>query len=194
MKAIPFSSLAAALFGVALIAWSSTSNAWAQPQAPAQPEITSSSTASGKIDEMIGRRFPPMSLNKHAESADYGYSEKVPVAVGGGFSEGGHNVYRYLNALAGPQGQIIHYTRVGTCCAFKTPDARFDGTGLLEVYEVTYEGLPKPNRLYFNWYGAADPQIPVGLTTPQGPASEPPFWPCVSNYGAPFGHLTESDV
>jgi hypothetical protein len=146
------------------------------------------------IDEVIGRRFPPMSLNKHAESANYGYSEKVPVAVGGGFSEGEHNVYRYLNALAGPQGQIIHYTRVGTCCAFKTPGARFDGTGLLEVYEVTYEGLPKPHRLYFNWYGAADPQIPVGLTTPHGPASEPPFWPCVANDGAPFGHLTESDL
>ena len=48
MKAIPFSSLAAALFGVVLIAWSSTSNAGAQPQAPAQPEVTASSTAASE--------------------------------------------------------------------------------------------------------------------------------------------------
>lgn len=167
MKAIRISLLATALFGVALFVWSSTSNCSAQPQAPAKPEITSSSTASGITEEMIGRRFPPMSLSKRAESDNYGYSEKVPIAVGGGFSEGGHNVYRYLNALAGPQGQRIHYTRVGTCCAFKTPDSPFQGTGLLEVYEVTYDGLPKANRLYFNWYGAADPQIPIGLTTTQ---------------------------
>jgi len=164
MEAIHFSLLVSAFFGVALTAWSGTPNAWAQPQAPAQPQITSSSIAPEITDEMIGRRFPPMSLTKRAESADYGYSEKIPVAVGGGFSEGGHNVYRYLNALAGPQGQKIHYTRIGTCCAFKTPDSPFDGTGLLEVYEVTYDGSSKPNRLYFNWYGAADPQIPVGLT------------------------------
>lgn len=116
---------------------------------------------------MMGRRFPPMNLTKRAESTDYGYSEKTPVAVGGGFSEGEPNVYRYLNALAGPQKQVMHYTRVGTCCVFKTPDSPFDGTGLLEVYEVTYEGLPKAKRLYFNWYGAADPQIPVGLTVTQ---------------------------
>lgn len=36
-------SLLAALFGAVLIAWSSTSNASAQPQEPSQPEITSSS-------------------------------------------------------------------------------------------------------------------------------------------------------
>lgn len=126
MKAIRLISLAPALFGVALIAWYSTSIASTQPQAPDQ--ITSSSTASGITAEMIGRRFPPMSLAKRAESADYGYSEKTPVAVGGGFAEGGHNVYRYLNALKGPQEQRIHYTRVGTCCAFKAPDAPFDGT------------------------------------------------------------------
>jgi hypothetical protein len=167
MKAIRISSLTATLFAVTLIAWSGTSNTSAQPQAPAQPEITSSSKASGITDEMIGRRFPPMNLTKHATSADYGFSEKLPVAVGGGFDEGGHNVYRYLNALAGPQGQRMHYTRVGTCCAFKTPDAPFEGTGLLEIFEVTYDGLTTAKRIYFNWYGAADPQIPVGLTTAQ---------------------------
>ena len=63
----------------------------------------------------------------------------------------------------GPAGQEVHYTRIGTCCTFKTPNSPFEGEGLLEVYEITYEG-GKPQRLYFNWYDSADLYIPKGLT------------------------------
>jgi len=88
---------------------------------------------------------------------------KVPIAVGGGFGEGGHNVYRFLNGLAGPKGEVVHYSRVGTCCSFKSADSPFGGRAVLEVYEIQYQGLAKPARLYFNWYGKAHVLVPVGF-------------------------------
>ncbi len=127
------------------------------------PPIVSSSHALGVSDEMIGSQYPPMTIKAFAKDPGYGYTEKMPIPVGGGFGEGGHNTYRYLNALAGPRGQRIHYTRVGTCCAFKTPNSPFGGEAPLEVWEITYEG-GKPMRLYFNWYDPGEIAIPAGLT------------------------------
>ncbi len=127
------------------------------------PPIVSSSHALGVSDEMIGSQYPPMAIAADAKDPGYGYTEKVPIPVGGGFGEGGKNTYRYLNALAGPRGQRIHYTRVGTCCPFKTPNSPFGAEAPLEVWEITWEG-GKPARLYFNWYDPGEIAIPVGLT------------------------------
>jgi hypothetical protein len=130
----------------------------------AQDPQIQSTTRSAITDEMIGRRFPPMALKRAATDADYGFSEKHPVMVQGGLGEGGHNVYRFLNALRGPLGEAIHYSRIGTCCEFKTKYSPFpDGKELLEVYEVTYEG-GAARRLYFNWYDRGEILIPVGFT------------------------------
>lgn len=38
------------------------------------------------------------------------------------------------------------------------------GGGLLDVYEITYDGLDKPIELYINMYDYNDPMIPVGFT------------------------------
>lgn len=133
----------------------------------AQSEPPAISTTRSQIpEEAIGQRFGRTPLAKMAKDPTYGYSKDVPVPVGGGFGEGSHNVYRYLNALLGPDGQVVHYVRVGTCCPFKTPKSPFDGEGLLEVYEVSYEG-GKPVRLYFNWYESGELCIPKGLTAPK---------------------------
>src|SRR6266567_7393431 len=98
MISFHYNSLVTAAFGIALAVSSSASTSLPEIQSPAPPEISSSSSTSGISEEMMGRRYPPMKLTKHAESAEYGYSEKIPIAVGGGFSDGSHNVYRYLNA------------------------------------------------------------------------------------------------
>jgi hypothetical protein len=131
---------------------------------PSQPPIRSSTTSNAITDEMIGRRFPAMPLKAVATNPSYGYSAKVPIAVGGGFGEGSHNVYRYLNRLMGPHQQVVHYNRVGTCCEFKTANSPFDGKALLEVYEISYDGAGAPVRLYFNWYDAGAALLPLGLT------------------------------
>jgi hypothetical protein len=133
--------------------------------APASsPPVLSSSHTTGISDEMIGSQYPPMKIEKIAVDPNYGYTEKSPVVVGGGFGEGGHNTYRYLNALRGPQGQPVHYSRVGTCCSFKSANSPFGDEALLEVYEITYDGAAKPARLYFNWYDSAEILVPKGLT------------------------------
>ena len=127
-----------------------------------QPE-TLSRTTSNIPEETIGRQFGSWSISTPAQDPAYGYSETSPVLVGGGFGDGGRNTYRFLNALLGPTGQQIHYTRIGTCCSFKTPNSAFEGEGVLEVYQIAYDG-GKPARLYFNWYESGTLYIPQGLT------------------------------
>ncbi|GMU66799.1 MAG: hypothetical protein AMXMBFR36_30730 [Acidobacteriota bacterium] len=125
----------------------------------------SSQTSLAITDEMLGARHPPAKLTKRSEDPTYGYTSERPVVVGGGFAGGKAATYSYLNALTGPEGQKVHYKRLGTCCSFETPNSPFGDTALLEFFEISYEGLAEPRKLYFNWYDAADPQIPVGLDT-----------------------------
>jgi hypothetical protein len=54
-----------------------------------EPEI-GSSTKGAITAEMIGRRFEPMRIEKVATESTYGYSEKHPVPVGGGFGSKNH--------------------------------------------------------------------------------------------------------
>jgi hypothetical protein len=132
--------------------------------ASAQDPGIQSATRSAVTDEMVGRQFPPLSLKRSAIDPQYGLTERKPVMVQGGLGEGGHNVYRFLNALRGPQGEAVHYKRIGTCCEFETKKSPFgDGKELLEVYEVAYEGGPS-RRLYFNWYDDGEILFPVGFT------------------------------
>lgn len=144
------------LFGGTLVLMTSNLSAVQRP-----PIV--SSTQSEITAEMIGRRFPPSRLKATAKDANYGYSEKMPILVGGGFGKGSENTYRYLNALLGPNAEVVHYTRVGTCCSFKTKNSPFGDTALLEVYEIRFEGV-QAKRLYFNWYDSGKLMIPLGLT------------------------------
>ena len=141
----------------AVALWFTTTTLWAQT-----PPIESSTRGPIPTDVM-GRTYGAMSLQRAATDADYGFTEKRPVMVKGGFGEGGHNVYRFLNALRGPDGQPVRYSRIGTCCKFKTEKSPFGGEELLEVYEVWYEGA-MPRRMYFNWYDDGDILIPVGFS------------------------------
>ena len=127
-----------------------------------EPQIQSS-TRSNVTEEMIGKKYSPARLEDATKDAKYGYSDKTPVLVGGGFGKGSENTYRYLNALLGPNGEIIHYTRVGTCCSFKSKNSPFSGKALLEVYEIRFE-RGQAKRLYFNWYDSGKLMIPLGLT------------------------------
>jgi hypothetical protein len=51
------------------------------------PQILSS-TKSAITEEMIGRKYSPAKLKDAAKDAEYGYSEKTPILVGGGFGKG----------------------------------------------------------------------------------------------------------
>jgi tetratricopeptide (TPR) repeat protein len=95
----------------------------------------------------------------------YGFDQAHPIKTGLGFEA----QWRYLNALRGPQGEVVHYQRLGYCCAFDT-DAAESGKGFLDRYTVSYVGRDKPLILYLNMFEDSQPQAPVGFSFAQAPA------------------------
>ncbi|NOQ65017.1 MAG: hypothetical protein GQ582_10955 [Methyloprofundus sp.] len=94
----------------------------------------------------------------------YGISEYNPIMLG--FLKSKSDVKflnSYINGLSGPNGEKIKYRRVAACCAFKTPRGLFEETGVLEIWEVTYNGLSSPTKLYFNVYDYGELAAPVGF-------------------------------
>jgi hypothetical protein len=153
---------------IAIVALSACSSSGAQDTEADAPKIASSSTATSNgmtiTDEMIGRSRGTMALSRVSSDRAYGYGEKQPVLVGGGFDQGSDRTYQYLNTLRGPNGEPVVYSRIGTCCSFKSPNSPFGGAALLEVYEIKVGGSSEPRRLYFNWYDSGEVFVPVGLT------------------------------
>ncbi|MFV0536461.1 MAG: hypothetical protein ACK5M3_03720 [Dysgonomonas sp.] len=93
----------------------------------------------------------------------YGYSEANPIMVGKAGGNAPLNERRFLNALAGPNGEIIKYYRLGSCCSFRTKNGLLNDAGLLDKYVVTYEGVEKEIVLYINMYDSDVLKIPVGF-------------------------------
>lgn len=96
----------------------------------------------------------------------YGLSEKNPVQVGGvSTNEGPRNERRFLNALAGPNGEKISYYRAGSCCPIKS-DKDIMGTGrvMLDNYQVTWEGSKDTLSIYINMYDSGSLKAPKGFT------------------------------
>lgn len=103
-------------------------------------------------------------ITKKATDKKYAYNENYPVNVGFTTLEDGvNNQMRFLNALTGPKGEKISYKLVDTCCPF--PTKRSDmGAGMLDIFEITYEGQTKPILLYINKYERGELLIPMGLS------------------------------
>lgn len=94
----------------------------------------------------------------------YGLSEKSPVEVGGvDKSEGPLNERRFLNALAGPNGERISYFRAGSCCPVKSKNG-FMGMAMLDNYRVTWTGSKDTVSIYINMYDYGELKAPVGFT------------------------------
>lgn len=91
---------------------------------------------------------------------NYGVTRSSPVEVGGGAMDGPARERRYLDALRGPDGQPVRYTRRGS-----TEGA--DGTTILDAYEVTHDGLAKPIVLYVDEYHFSEPRAPAGFVCGQ---------------------------
>lgn len=97
-------------------------------------------------------------LDKVSDDPKYGYDQMHPVKTGPGYPA----EWRYLNALRGPQGEVVHYQRIGACCPFDTPAVE-RGKGFLDHYTLYYEGLEKPLDIYLNMFEAEPPQAPLGF-------------------------------
>ena len=99
-------------------------------------------------------------ISKYSKNKKYGLSGKYPVKVG---KQSAQNQRRYLSSLAGPNGEQLEFHRRGSCCPYESENAIF-GRALVDVYEVSYEGLKEPVLIYISLYDYEPLFIPVGFT------------------------------
>lgn len=92
----------------------------------------------------------------------YGYDKDYPINIFFQTSKSEINQERFLNALAGPKGEKITYTKLESCCPFPTKRSEM-GAGFLDVYELKWEGQKKPVILYLNIYEKGILMVPLGL-------------------------------
>ncbi len=93
----------------------------------------------------------------------YGYDSRNPVMVGGDMQDGPLNEKRYLNGLAGPNGEMISYSRSSSCCPVKSKNG-FMGYAMLDHFRVTWEGSKDTVSIYLNMYDPGEIKAPVGFT------------------------------
>jgi hypothetical protein len=131
-------------------------------------EFPSYVTERNSRDTLVHLNDSTLQLTKVSKDADYGYTAEKPVMLGMvDIHEGAANRQKFLNALRGPAGEAVTYKRKPPCCPFETPNYRhISGKkfGLLERYEVSYEGLEEPVILYLNLYDSGLIQAPKGFT------------------------------
>lgn len=96
----------------------------------------------------------------------YGFSNKNPIQVGGVDKKSGPlNEIRFLNALAGPNGEEVTYFRSGSCCPIKSKNDPYGfGHVMLDNYKVTYEGSNDTVSIYINMYDYGILKAPKGFT------------------------------
>lgn len=103
-------------------------------------------------------------LNGLSNDARYGFDADYPINV---FYQNTAqielNQKRFLNALAGPKGEVISYKKVDQCCPFPTKRTEM-GAGSLDIYEITWPGQKTPLKLYLNGYEKGALLVPMGLT------------------------------
>lgn len=105
-------------------------------------------------------------LTEISQDKSYGYSPKNPIEVGGASNQQGPiNERRFLNALAGPNGEKVTYYRQGSCCPIKSDSDPFGfGQVMLDNYRVTWEGSLDTVSIYINMYDAGELKAPYGFT------------------------------
>ena len=86
----------------------------------------------------------------------YGFNAAAPIKTGGGPAAGPVRERQYLSVLRGPAGQGLRIARRGSTMS---PD----GQTILDVYEITYEGVTAPILLYLDEYHDGVLQAPQGF-------------------------------
>jgi hypothetical protein len=103
-------------------------------------------------------------ITEYSTDKKYGYNKDYPINIF--FNNTNNetiNQERFINALAGPKGEKITFTKLESCCPF--PTKRSDmGAGLLDVIELKWDGQKQPVLLYLNIYEKGVIKVPVGLT------------------------------
>jgi len=103
-------------------------------------------------------------ITDYSKDPKYGYNKDYPINIFyKNVNNDSINQPRFLNALAGPNGEKITYTKLENCCPFPTKKNEM-GVGMLDVYELSWKGQTKPVRLYLNIYEKGYVKVPLGLS------------------------------
>lgn len=102
-------------------------------------------------------------ITEISDNKKFGYDQDYPINLGFlPFASAEINVKRYFGGITGPNGEKVTYTKTDACCPF--PTKKFDmGAGLLDVYQVSWEGLKEPVTLYINLYEKGKVMAPQGF-------------------------------
>jgi hypothetical protein len=94
-----------------------------------------------------------------------GYSPDNPIRTGGieNPDDSPARQHAYLSSLRGPAGQLVRHLRLGSCCEYPSVNGP-DGKGMLDAYEITYDGLDQPVVLYLTLYDSGETPPPQGFT------------------------------
>jgi hypothetical protein len=134
--------------------------------------VTASCVSSKSTLKNVDHNAPVLTLSpnntfiitEYSKDKKYGYDQDYPINI---FyrttKDDSINQQRFLNALAGPKGEKITYTKLESCCPFPTKRTEL-GAGFLDVYELKWDGQKKPVKLYLNIYEKGILMVPVGLS------------------------------
>lgn len=102
-------------------------------------------------------------ITETSTDAKYGFDQDYPVNLGFlPIQTAEINIKRYFGALSGPNGEALKYNKVDSCCPFPSKKNEM-GAGIIDIYEVTWEGLKTPHRVYINLYEKGKVMAPKGF-------------------------------
>jgi hypothetical protein len=103
-------------------------------------------------------------ITEYSKDKKYGFDPDYPINVFyKNTKDENINAKRFLDALAGPNGEKIVYEKLESCCPFPTKKSTV-GAGFLDVYNLTWEGSSKGVKMYMNIYEKGYLLVPMGLS------------------------------
>lgn len=89
-------------------------------------------------------------ITEYSKDFKYGYDKNYPINIGFDNEKyGDRSIGYFFSALTGLNGEKITYKKIDSCCPFPTK-RNVMGGGILDIYEITFEGNDKKIQLYIN--------------------------------------------
>ena len=89
-------------------------------------------------------------ITEYSKDYKYGYDKNYPINIGFDNEKyGDRSIGYFFSALTGLNGEKITYKKIDSCCPFPTK-RNVMGGGILDIYEITFEGNDKKIQLYIN--------------------------------------------
>ena len=103
-------------------------------------------------------------ISEYSEDSKYGYNKDYPINIGFENEKyGDRSVGYFFEAIEGISGEKITYKKVDSCCPYPTSRSVMGG-GILDIYEISFEGKEKKVLLYINIFDKGKVLCPKGFT------------------------------